>query len=121
MVQFSLAVVDPVANPDAVSGLGVILRSQAPTEALLGVVLSLPPKFGRFVAVVLTGWMSSHYAQLLLCLQQFSGDSLSKDGRFRKNDGDENHVDKSLLPRFVIISLHITLLRPLVVWGQFSW
>lgn len=104
-MQLSLADVDPHMNSDAVSGLTLILRSQAPTVALLGVILSLPPKFGRFVAVVMTGWVSSHYTPLLLCLQKLSADSLLKDGRFRKNDDDENNVEKSVLPRFVIVSL----------------
>ena len=83
-------------NVDAVSGLSLLLRAQAPSAALLSVVLSLPPKFGRFVAIVVTGWMCSHYSLLLSCLQQLCGDNLLKDGRFRKRDDDEeNDVRKS--------------------------
>jgi len=114
VVQLSLAVVDPQMNSDALSGLVLILRSQAPTVALLGVVLSLPPKFGPFVVVVMTGWVSSHYTPLLLCLQQLSADSLLKDGRFRKNDDDSNNVEKSLLPRFVTVSLLLRSLQYLI-------
>jgi hypothetical protein len=46
-------------------------------------------------SVVVTGWMSSHYALLLSCLQQLCGDNLFKDGRFRKSEDDENNVGKS--------------------------
>jgi hypothetical protein len=87
--------VNPQVNVDAVSGLSLLLRAQAPTVALLSAILSLPPKFGRFVAIVVTGWMSSHYALLLSCLQQLCGDNLFKDGRFRKSEDDENNVGKS--------------------------
>ena len=92
---------NPEMNVDAVSGLSLLLRAQAPTAALLSVVLSLPPKFGRFVAIVVTGWMCSHYSLLLSCLQQLCGDNLLKDGRFRKSEDEENNVAKSGLIRSV--------------------
>lgn len=90
VVELSLAVVDPLLNPDALSCLIWILRVQAPTVALLSVILSLPPKFGNFVAIVMTGWVSSHYVQLLSCLQQLYADNLLRDGRLRKSEVGNN-------------------------------
>ncbi|KAG0573724.1 hypothetical protein KC19_VG203900 [Ceratodon purpureus] len=100
VVELSLGVLNPDVNVDAVSGLSLLLRAQAPTVALLSAVLSLPPNFGRFVAIVVTSWMSSHYTLLLSCLQQLSVDNLLKDGRFRKCEAAEkNNVGKSGLIR----------------------
>jgi hypothetical protein len=107
VVELSLGVVkNPQVNVDALSGLSLLLRAQAPTVALLSAVLSLPPKFGHFVAIVVTGWMSSHYTLLLSCLQQLCGDNLLNDGRFRKSDDDEeSNVGKSGLNRSVTLSV----------------
>jgi hypothetical protein len=105
VVESSLGVVNPDVNADALSGLVLILRAQAPTVALLSVVLSLPANFGRFVAMVVTGWISSHYSLLLSCLQQLCADNLLKDGRFRKSDDDEENNGKSGLRRSAILGV----------------
>lgn len=111
-MESSLAVVNPQVNTDALSGLVLILRAQAPTLALLTAVLSLPAKFGRFVAVTVTGWMSSHYTLLLSCLQQLCADNLLKDGRFKKSEDDEENNGKSGLRRSAIFPLlHVACAR----------
>ena len=102
VVESCLAVVNAESNLDALSGLITFLRSQAPTGVLLSSVLFLSPKFGRFVTMVITGWMSSHYTSLLSCLQQLAADSSGKDGHFRKNGDNENHSDTSGLQRSVV-------------------
>lgn len=86
VVELSLAVVNPDVHGDALSGLISVLRTQAPGAALLSAVLSQSAKFGRFVAVVTTGWMSTHYSVLLSSLQQ-----LCDEGRFRSEGDEENN------------------------------
>jgi integrator complex subunit 3 len=86
VVESSLAVVNPDVHGNAVSGLISVLRTQAPGAALLSAVLSRSAKFGRFVAVVMTGWMSTHYSVLLSSLQQ-----LCEEGRFRSEGDEENN------------------------------
>ncbi|CAM6043108.1 unnamed protein product [Sphagnum compactum] len=86
VVKICLGVVNPLVNLDALSGLISLLRSQAPTGPLLNTVLSLSPKFGRFVAVVLAGWMASHYSLLLSCLRQLGLSGELKDSHNKKGE-----------------------------------
>lgn len=100
VVKICLGVVNPLVNLDALSGLISLLRSQAPTGPLLNTVLSLSPKFGRFVAVVLAGWMASHYSLLLSCLRQLGLSGEFKDSHNKK--GEAFSDTKSGLQRFVL-------------------
>lgn len=108
---------DPLLNPDALSCLIWILRVQAPTVALLSVILSLPPKFGNFVAIVMTGWVSSHYVQLLSCLQQLYADNLLRDGRLRKSEVGNNDGNSGS-PRYVTILPFFEIYVPPEVAGS---
>ncbi len=100
VVKICLGVANPLVNLDALSGLISLLRSQAPTGPLLNTVLSLSPKFGRFVAVVLAGWMASHYSLLLSCLRQLGLSGELKDSHNKK--GEAFSDTKSGLQRFVL-------------------
>ena len=96
VLKASLATINPHSNPDALSGLVLLLRSQPPTGPLLSTVLSLSAKFGRFGAVVLAGWTSSNYPLLLSCLQQLCATDLLLDGRLKQGeDNEDNHSDNS--------------------------
>ncbi|CAM6048862.1 unnamed protein product [Sphagnum compactum] len=92
VVKSCLRVVNPHVDLDALSGLVSLLRSQAPTGPLLNAVVSLSPKFGRFAAVVLAGWMTSHYSLLLSCLRQLGLGGPLKDSHNKKGEtfGDIN-------------------------------
>jgi hypothetical protein len=92
VVKSCLRVVNPHVDLDALSGLVSLLRSQAPTGPLLNAVVSLSPKFGRFAAVVLAGWMTSHYSLLLSCLRQLGLGGPLKDSHNKKVEtfGDIN-------------------------------
>jgi hypothetical protein len=92
VVKSCLTVVNPHVDLDALSGLVSLLRSQAPTGPLLNAVVSLSPKFGRFAAVVLAGWFTSHYSLLLSCLRQLGLGGPLKDSHNKKGEtfGDIN-------------------------------
>ncbi|KAL2653043.1 hypothetical protein R1flu_021171 [Riccia fluitans] len=95
VLKMCSGLLNPLVHSEAMSGLSLLLRYHAPTTHLVNSVLFLPPAFGRFTAVVLSTWISSHHPQLLSCLQSINNTSLKE----RPKKGGEEAEDVNTTAR----------------------
>ncbi|KAJ7552965.1 hypothetical protein O6H91_06G078600 [Diphasiastrum complanatum] len=72
VLKICAACVNPSVHPEAASGFLLLLRSQSPSVHLVSMLLSLPPVYRKFAAVVIVSWMSSNYSLLLSCMNDLN-------------------------------------------------
>ncbi|BBM98692.1 hypothetical protein MPTK1_1g15500 [Marchantia polymorpha subsp. ruderalis] len=89
VLKICSSTLNPQSNSEAMSGLLLLLRYHLPTSQLVNAVLFLPPAFGKFAAVVISSWMSSHHSQLLACLQTLNNSSVKERPKKGGEEGED--------------------------------